>query len=397
MKEKYIELLLKRCLKVSSDTPLFINYNTLIKDFVDEVVSFAKTLGVQDIYLAEEDEYYIHDFLKDANVEEIKNSKLFDCSIWDEYAKKNAAFLMLDSEIPALMDDIEADKIAESSNIKRTTKPVYKEKQLKSEIPWCIACVPNEPWAKDLFPDSENPVEDFWNVLSKICMFDEGNPIQRWDEYLDKQEKLKNKLNDLKINKLYYKNSLGTNLEVTLNEKALWCSASSGEWIVNVPSYEVFTSPDFHYTNGVVYSSKPLIYNGQKIDDFHVKFKNGKVVDYDAKEGKETLKQIIESDKNACYLGEVALVNFDSPISNTNIVFKSTLIDENASCHVALGSGFLECIEDGNNLSKDELKKIGLNMSENHVDFMIGTDDLTIEADTIDGKVTIMKDGNIVI
>lgn len=397
MEEKYIELLLKRCLQVSKKTPLFISFKKINRDFVDKVVIYAKEIGVSDIYLDEEDSNYIHEFLKSASIDEISKSAFFNCKIWDEYAEKNAAFLMIDSEIPKLMNDIDAEKLAKASYMKRTTKPVYIEKQLNSEIAWCIACVPNEYWAKDIFPNSKDSVKDFWKVLSKICMFDKGNPIERWNELLNKQSKMQEKLNKLKISKLYFKNSLGTDLEIELSDKALWESASSGKWIVNLPSYEIFTAPNYKKTKGIVYSSRPLIYNGKVIDNFYIKFENGKVVDYNAKKGKNVLKGIIESDKYSSYLGEVALVNYNSPISNTNLVFKSTLIDENASCHLAFGSGYLECIEGYKNMDKKELEKIGLNSSKNHVDFMIGSEDLKVEADTKDGRITIMENGNIVL
>jgi len=397
IEEKYIELLLKRCLKVDKNDPLFISYNKLNKDFVDKVIKYAEDLGIKDIYLDEEDSYYIHDLLNELEIDEIKNHEAFNSKKWDEYAEKNAAFLLLDSEIPDLMTDIDSEKLAKSALAKRESKPIYKEKQLKSLLAWCIAAVPNEDWAKDIFPESEKPLEEFWENISNMCMLNEKDPIKSWDELLDKQHKIVDKLTNMKITKMHYKNKLGTDLEVELLENALWQSACSKKWIVNMPSYEVFTTPNYRKTNGIVYSSKPLIYNGKVIDEFYIEFANGKVKNFDAKEGKDILKKIIEGDKLSSYLGEVALVNYDSPISNTNKVFKSTLFDENASCHIALGSGFMECLENGDEMSEDELDKKGLNLSKNHVDFMIGTKDLTIEADTKDGKIIIMENGNLVI
>lgn len=392
----YIELLLKRCLKVNKNTPLFISYPKIISNFASKVLAYAKKLGIEDIYLDEKNSYYIHDRLQEMSLKEIEKSDLFNSKIWDEYAKKDAAFLMLESEIPNLMDDISADKVSLSAQTKLFTKPIYRKRQLNGEIPWCIACVPNIKWARDIFSGDE-PLKEFWRVLASICMFDEGNAIERWDKQLADVANLQEKLNNLKITKLYYKNSLGTDLEIGLSDKALWSSAASGKWIVNLPSYEIFTSPDYHLTNGIVYSSRPLIYSGKVIDEFYIKFKDGKAVEYDAKEGLDTLKGIIEGEEFMAFLGEVALVNYDSPISNTNTVFKSTLIDENASCHLALGGGFTECIKNSDNMSEEELQVVGLNNAKNHVDFMIGTKDLTIEADTLDGRITIMKNGNLVL
>ena len=178
----------------------------------------------------------------------------------------------------------------------------------------------------------------------------------------------------------------------------MWTSVADDikdNMLVNMPSYEVFTTPDYRYTEGIVYSSKPLLYGGGIVDDFYIKFENGKVVDYDAKVGKDILKGIIESDDNSCYLGECALVDFNSPISNTGKVFKTTLFDENASCHLALGDGFNLTIPNGINMSRDELLERGINQSNNHVDFMIGTEDLVIEAITPDGTIKIF-DGNFI-
>lgn len=397
MQEKYIELLLKRCLCVDESTPLFVHYNKLNKDFANKLVEYAEKLGISDIYLEEEDSDKIHDMLNQLRLEEIEKCNAFNCKKWDEYAEKNAAFLMLDTEIPSLMEDIDSDKLAKSAYVRRTTKPIYIEKQLKSLIPWCIAILPNEYWAKDLFPDSKNPLKEFWDAIAKVCMLNDDNPIESWNNMLKEQTKNIEYLNGLEIKKLYYKNSLGTNLEIELSEKAIWKGASTGKWIVNLPSYEIFTTPNYKKTKGKVYSSMPLMYNGKEINDFYLEFKDGKVVDFYAKEGKDILKEIINSDNLSSYLGEVALVNYDSPISNTNLVFKSTLFDENASCHLALGSGFVECIKDAKNIDKEELDKLGVNLSKNHVDFMIGTEDLLIEADTNKGKITIMKDGNLVV
>ena len=397
LEEKYIKLILERCLLLKKDIPLFISYPLIIRDFVLKLVNHAKKMGIKDIYLEEKNSYEVYYVLKNYSLKELETSPLFDAKIWDVYAKKKAAFLMLESEIPNLMNGIDSLKLAKSAELKLATKPIYRQKQLKGQIPWCIAAVPNLIWAQKLFPKSKKPLEDLWNYFSDICMFNKGNPKNNWEKYLKSQKKMEDKLNDLKISKLYYHNKLGTNLEISLSPKSLWRSASSDKWLVNMPSYEIFTTPIYDKTEGIVYSSKPLIYNGKTIDKFFVKFKAGKVISFKAEAGNDTLKEIINSEKLMTSLGEVALVDYDSPISNTKVVFGTTLIDENAACHIALGCGFSECIKDGDKLSRAELKKLGVNTAKNHVDFMIGTKDLTIEADTKDGRITIMKNGNLII
>jgi aminopeptidase len=304
---------------------------------------------------------------------------------------------MLDTEFPHIMDDIEPNKVTRMKEINRRTRPLFRKKETSMQISWCIAAIGNEVWAKDLFPNETNAKELLDNLIYKCCMVDTNHPIESWNTFLETSKQLVEKLNHLQIKKLHYKNSLGTDLEIEMPKGAIWESAASefeNHSIVNMPSYEIFSSPHYLKVNGIVYSALPLIYGGAKIDKFFVEFKDGKVVNFDADMGKEILKGIIEGGDNSCYLGEVALVNHNSPISNTNVVFGTTLFDENASCHLAFGDGFTECIEGGENMTKEELLKHGVNQSDAHVDFMIGTDDLDIEAETNKGKVKIFERGN---
>ena len=392
---KYIELLVDKCLWFNESKCLYINYNKLNKEFVDKLCDYAKSKGIIDIYLEEIDYYYKRDLLNKSTLDEIKENDYFKSTIWNEYAKKDASFLFINSEMPGLMDDVEPEKLALASYLRRTTKPIFNEKRDKGLLSWCIAAYPNELWAKKIFKDNPKAYDLLYENIMKMCMVDTDNPIASWDNQLRTVDEKVKILNELKIKKLHYTNSLGTDLYLTLPDNYLYASAYDGKGIVNLPSYEVFTSPDYRYTEGIVYSALPLIHNGAYIDEFWVKFENGKVVDFDAKKGKEVLKGIIESDPNACYLGEAALVNNDSPISNTGLVFETTLFDENASCHIALGDGFNECLKDGLTMSEDELKEHGVNQSKNHVDFMIGTPDLNIEATLENGdKILIFKDGN---
>lgn len=398
--KKYIKLLLERCLNFNKSKSLLISYDKVNKSFVDHVVEYAKTLGVNDIYLDEDDINTTKEKLENLTLDEIEQDPYFDKTIWDEYAKKDASFLMLETEFPNELEDIDPLKIAKAKYINRTTRELFRKKEASNEIPWCIAALPNEKWARSIFPNEDNAYEKLYEVILNMCMVDKEDPIKSWNEHLNKLKKLSTKLTDLKITKLHYKNSLGTDLTIELPSDVIWNSAAGSEdsnMLVNMPSYEIFTSPNYLKTNGIVYSAKPLIYGGGKIDDFYIEFKDGKVVNYDAKKGKEILKQIIESDENSCYLGEVALVNNNSPISNTNLVFGTTLFDENASCHLALGDGFPDSIKDGLTMTKEELLGKGINQSKNHVDFMIGTKDLEIKAETKEGSILIFENGNFVI
>ena len=394
--KKYAELLINRCLSVKKDQPLLITAPVECFEFVRIVASVALESGVNDIYFDYDDEVIKHDELKYLNNNDLKKSRFFNKKIYDEYAKKGAAFLMLCADNPDMMKDIDEEKIGYAAKISRTTKPIYKKKQLTYEVPWCIACVSTDAWAKKVLPNSKNAKEELWNLIFKMCLVNKNNPIEEWNKKQEKNTKLINKLNNLKVKTLHYKNNLGTDFSVSFNDN-IWCgggckSTDGRDIIVNMPTEEVFTTPNKFTANGIVYASLPLVYNGSIINDFWFEFKNGKVINYGAKTGKNILKTILEI-KNGNYLGEVALVDVTSPISKSNILFFDTLYDENASCHLALGEAFTECIE-----SKKSDKELGLNKSQTHVDFMIGTKDLLVTAETVDGKkITIMKNGKFTI
>lgn len=403
MKEKYAELLLKRCVNVKEEEPLFISISTENYEFARILNKKALEMGVRDIYINFRDEVISHDTLSVLTEEEIKNNHIWNNPKWDEYASKNAAFLMLESDDPDLMNDINPNKISLSSLVSRSSKKVYKEKQGKYEVSWCIAAIPSYNWAKKLFKDSNNPVDDLWNLIYEICFINKENPIEEWEKIVENSIDRCSILNKYKFKKLHYKNNLGTDLYVGLTPKTVWLGAGEKhvdgrKLLVNVPTFEVFTSPDRTKTNGIVYNSKPLVYNGSIIDNFYIEFKDGKVVNYHAEKGNDVLRGIINGDENSCMLGECALVDYNSPISNCGKVFYTTLYDENASCHLALGEGFLDTVDDYENLNKEELEKLGLNNSLMHVDFMIGTSDLTITGiDQNDNEMTIFENGNFVL
>ena len=396
LENKYVNLLIDRCLSFKNGKSLFINYFDDNEKFVEKLVTKAKSKGIDDIYLDRHNKEERHQKLLQS-VEEIKNDDYFDASIWDEYVKKDAAFLMLSTEFPGYFADIPSENMTTASLKTRTSKPLYKLKQLTNEISWCIAVIPNKIWAKEKFPDlsEDDAYNEYFKLMCHCTMVDRENPIEEWDKFLDRQRSLVRALNDLQITKMHYTNSLGTDLVIGLSPDALWqCAGYEGsDVIVNMPTYEVFTSPDYRLTEGIVYASKPLMYGGALVDKFWVKFKDGKVIDYDAEVGKEILKGIIESDEYSCFLGECALVDKNTAIAQTNFVYGETCLDENASCHIALGDAFPECLKGAEDESVDERRERGLNHSDNHVDFMIGTDDLNIVAETKNGEMLIFKKG----
>lgn len=395
--KKYANLLITRCLALKKEQPLLITAPIETIEFVRIVVREALEVGCNDIYFDWTDENLKHDELQYLSNDDLEKSRFFNKVIYDEYAKKNAAFLMLCSEDPDVMKDIDTEKIAFTGKVSRTSRPIYRKMQLDYEVPWCIACVSTYGWAKKVLPKSKHPVEELWNLIFKMCLVDTKNPVDSWNKKIENNIKLVKKLNDMKINSLQYKNKLGTDFTIGFKNN-IWCGADEKtkedniSIIVNMPTEEIFTTPNKFSANGKVYASKPLVYNSSLIEDFWLEFKDGKVIDYDAKVGKDILKSIIEIE-NGDYLGECALVDKNSPISKSKVLFYDTLYDENASCHLALGSGFTSCINGDMELDENEM-----NDSKTHVDFMIGTDDLEIIATLEDGnEVTIMKHGEFVI
>jgi len=399
LENKYIDLLLIRCLNLKKSKSLFISYDKICQDFVKKLILRAKELGYNDIYEDCNDIFYLKNKLINSTLEDLEKDPYFDKSIWDKYAEKKSNFLMLETEFPGVMDEVDSKKIGLVKSINRKTRPLFRKYETTYQLPWCIAIVPNKIWADKIYANSDNSYEQLFLIICKMCMVDRDDPIKCWNDFILKSKCDIDWLNSLEIKSLHYTNKLGTDLNIEMPEKYSWVGLTEDEkngMIVNMPSYEVFTSPNYKKTEGIVKSSKPLYYGGGLIENFYLKFKNGKVIEYDALKGYELLKSIIESDDHSCFLGEVALVNFDSPISNTGLVFGTTLFDENASCHLALGDGFPTTIPNGVNLSNDELLKKGINCSTNHVDFMIGTSDLKIEAETKYGKQLIFEDGNFV-
>lgn len=393
-KLKYAELLLK-CLKLDEKKYLFVRIPDFLSDFTELIKKAANDYDLKEVHIEVEEPFKKHDLLKNLDQENINKHPMFDHKEYNRYAKLDAAFLFIQSMIPNLMDDIDPKKISDTTAHTRTTEEDFRKLYETDKLNWCIAGVPNEYWAQDGLNMS---LEELWDLIFKVCLVDEENdPYELWQEKLDKLDALAKTLNDYHFKYLKYTNSLGTDLHVYLPNGHVWaCGKDLKGRIVNMPTEEVFTSPEYDKTEGIVYSSKPLLYNNVSIEDFSLEFKDGKVINMQAKKGEEVLKGIVKTDEYSCYLGECALVSYDSPISNTGIIFKETLYDENASCHLALGSGFNECIKDSEDKRGDDLRSLGVNDAKTHVDFMIGTNDLKVVGVTYDEEeVIIMDNGNI--
>ena len=312
------------------------------------------------------------------------------------------AVIHIDSSDPDAYNEIDQDKM---TAVRRKNGPVvmkYRE-QMDNKYQWCIAGIPGEKWAKKVFPDVsvKKAVELLWDAILKVSRA-YGDGVKNWEEHNKNLLEKSSKLNDLHIKKLTYKSNNGTDFKVEIPECMKF--EAGGEYTLggvyynpNMPTEECFTSPDKNSANGVVMATKPLSVMGSVVSDFGFRFKDGKIVEVisNKPEEKVLLEKLISLDEGASRLGEVALVPFDSPINQTGLLFYSTLYDENACCHLAIGRAFNECIRDFSSLTEEEIKNVGLNTSMIHVDFMIGSEDLSIKALTYNNEeVVIFKDGN---
>lgn len=304
------------------------------------------------------------------------------------------------SEDPDGLNGMNQQKYSKGTQARyKIIKPFRDE--MENKYQWCIAAVPGEKWAKKVFPNcrKNEAVEKLWNAILTTSRCDE-DPVEAWNKHNENLKAKCDYLNSLNIESLHYTSKNGTDFTVGLIDGSEF--AGGGEYTLsgnyfnpNIPSEEVFISPKRGEAEGIVYSVMPLSYRGELIENFSIRFEKGKAVEVHAEKNEDLLNELVNMDEGASYLGECALVPFDSPIRNSGILFYNTLFDENAACHLALGEGFSQCIKGNENMTLEECREKGINKSMIHEDFMIGAEDLDITAKTRDGKtVQVFKNGN---
>lgn len=309
------------------------------------------------------------------------------------------------SDDPDGLKGINIDKMQKSQQKRYVVTKKYSD-AMENRHQWTIAAVPGEAWAKKVFPglNKSRAVEKLWQSILESCyVTDDNDPVEVWNKVNEDFKERCAKLNSYKFDYLEYKSSNGTDFKCWLMPKSRWCGGGETDlcghfFNPNLPTIEVFTSPQKGRAEGKVVSTKPLSYQGQLIENFWFEFKDGKVSDFGAEKGRELLEKMVTMDEGAAMIGELALISCDSPINNQNVLYYETLFDENASCHIALGRGFRDCVEGFENLSDKDFDEMGLNDSMIHVDFMIGAPDMSIVGYTESGEaVKIFENGNFVI
>ncbi|MGB4985495.1 MAG: aminopeptidase [Erysipelotrichaceae bacterium] len=300
---------------------------------------------------------------------------------------------------PNAFNGIKTEKINAARQAKYPFQKPYID-YLDNRYQWVIIAMPSFGWSKKVFPElgKREGFKKLEEAILSCTRLDQVDPVKAWEDHINKLKSQAKFMNNHHFESLTYSSSNGTDITVGLHPKHVWLSAREDtlqgiSFSANMPTEEVFTMPDKYNVNGIVYSTKPLSYQGNLIEDFSVEFKDGKAVKVNAKVGQKYLEEMINMDEGSAYLGEVALVPFNSPINETNIMFYNTLFDENACCHLALGMAFKNNLEGYENMNEEDFKNENYNDSMNHVDFMIGTKDLKIVGNKGNQKTVVFENG----
>lgn len=401
--KKYARLIVETGVNLKKGQTLVVGAPVECAEFARLVASAAYKAGARDVVMNYNDEAFSKIRFMSAPEEVFDEFPEWRKQMMIGYARQGAAFVTIASSDPEILKQADPERIARAQRAGATALKEYRQRLMSNQNAWCIASVPTKAWARKVFAgeSEERAVELLWDAILRTVRVDaDGDPVAAWKAHQARLKQSKDFLNECNFKYLRYKNSLGTDLTVELPDGHIWLSGAEltpdgREFIANMPTEEVFTMPKKTGVNGTVVSAKPLNYHGNLIEDFTLRFERGKVVEYEAKKGREILQKLLEADENAVYLGEVALVPHDSPISNLNILFYNTLFDENASCHLALGKAYPTCIAGGASMSKEELERAGVNDSLIHEDFMIGTKDLEIVGVKQDGEeIVVFQQGN---
>jgi len=406
MYQKLAKLAVVRGVNVQPNQPLVITASVRDYEFVRMVAKEAYAVGAREVIINWTDTE-----LAKLNYTYQSEETLADIPDWKYDCVKRehdlgACYLRINSDMPGALKDVDQSKV-------RTYQMAYSKKMkdlrkytMNNEGQWCVIGIPSVEWAKVVFPnlseeEAFEKLEDAIFMTSRVT--EDSDPLENWRIHDGNLVEHARKLTELNFKQLHFTSELGTDLTVELVDNHVWIGGGDMTpkkvyFDPNIPTEECFTMPKKTGVNGIVYASKPLSYSGKVIDGFWFRFENGKVVDFGAKQEEETLKSLLDFDEGSRYLGEVALVPYDSPISNSNILFFNTLFDENAACHLALGMPYPENVKGGARMSEEELKAAGANESSQHEDFMFGTKEMNIDGIQQDGTVVpVFRNGNFVI
>lgn len=401
MLESYADLAVRIGLNVQKGQYVLINTTTDTVEFTRMVVKKAYEAGASRVEVNFSDEVVTRAFYEHGGDDEFDRYPKWVVEQRNEMIDRKGALLWIDSQDPDLLEGIDPARIARYQKVAGKALEKYRHAVTNDKIAWSIIAVPSKNWAKKVFPNVPEDVQmdALWKAIFSTVRIGEGDVVEKWREHLENLENRARLLNEKRYKKLHYK-APGTDLTIELPENHLWLTGASRtpegtSFIANMPTEEVYTAPLKTGVNGYVSNTKPLVYKGNVIDGFTLTFKDGKIVKAEAEKGEELLNQLLETDEGSRYLGEVALVPHESPISSSNILFYNTLFDENASNHLAIGEAYPTTIEGGTELDEKGLIDAGLNVSIVHEDFMIGSGEMDIDGILPDGtREPIFRKGN---
>ncbi|HWO96500.1 MAG TPA: aminopeptidase [Bacillus sp. (in: firmicutes)] len=399
--EKYADLAVRVGVNIQKGQTLVINAPLAAAEFVRKAVKKAYEAGAKNVHVEWNDDEVTRTKYELAPDEAFSEYPLWKAKGYEEMAENGAAFLSITASNPDLLKGIDPNRISAANKASGSAMATFRQYIQADKVSWSVIAVPSKEWAKKVFPQAgeEEAVQLLWEAIFNATRINLADPVQAWKEHDENLHTKADYLNSKHYKKLHYK-APGTDLTVELPDKHIWIGAGSvsekGQpFMANMPTEEVFTLPLKEGVNGTVTSTKPLSYGGNLIENFTLTFENGRIIDIKAEAGYETLKRLVETDEGSHYLGEIALVPHDSPISQSNIIFYNTLFDENASNHLAIGSAYAFSLEGGKQMSKEELEQHGANTSITHVDFMIGSAEMDIDGELADGtKEPIFRKGN---
>jgi len=396
----YAKLIAQKGVNIQKNQPVVIQAELDQPEFIEILVDECYKAGASIVEVK-----WSHQPITKLNVRHKTLKNLSIVEDWELERMKHEeetlpAKIVILSDDPDGLKGVNQDKLSKASQARSRAFKPFRDR-MENKYQWCIAAVPGVKWAKKLFPNDRKSVavEKLWQAILSASRAD-IDPMKQWQEHNENIAKRCEYLNNLNLVSLKYKSSNGTDFTVGLIEGAKFVGGAGGTtkgvmFNANIPSEEVFITPKKGVAEGKVVSTMPLSYQSQLIENFSITFKDGKAVEFSAEKNEALLAKLLSMDENAGYLGECALVPFDSPINNSGILFYNTLFDENASCHLALGAGYSECLPDFEKLSFEECVEMGCNDSIIHVDFMIGAEDLSvIGVDKNRKETALFIDGN---
>ncbi|NQJ49399.1 aminopeptidase [Streptococcus suis] len=398
---KYAKLLVSTGINVQPGHTVQLTIGVEQAELARLIVKEAYAHGAKEVLVNWLDDVIARERLVNVDVELLEQVHPQRITEMNYLLERKASRLVVLSEDPGAYDGVDPEKLSRNARaLSQALNPMRQASQA-NKISWTLGAASGLEWAKKVFPNAasdEEAVDLLWDQIFKTCRIYEEDPIKAWEEHEARLVAKAKVLNDEQFVKLHY-TAPGTDLVLGMPKNHLWEAAGSvnaqGEhFIANMPTEEVFTAPDYRVADGYVTSTKPLSYNGNIIEGIKVTFKDGEIVDVTAEKGDEVMKKLVFDNAGARGLGEIALVPDKSPISQSGVTFFNTLFDENASNHLAIGQAYAFSIEGGTEMSQEELKEAGLNRSDVHVDFMIGSNKMNIDGIREDGtRVPIFRDG----